>query len=143
MTPRLVVLAPALLVFLGLLAFLSDPDGSDALTQAERERAANAPGVVIESETAVDETVRPSTATETPEVTFQVEPGGATAPPGEDGSLLTVEGYDPQRVRYLLQESDLPVEIRQDYLSRLETAFEDREKLAAVLAALRAELAPG
>jgi hypothetical protein len=43
----------------------------------------------------------------------------------------------------MLRASDIPVEVREDYLSRLEAAVGDDKELGAVLRALRAELASG
>ncbi|MEO1453037.1 MAG: hypothetical protein AAFV31_04395 [Pseudomonadota bacterium] len=118
------------------------PD-DQSMSFAEQEIAANAPEVRAESETMGDETLPQSYATQNPEVELQesVPDGFGTVPPRPD--ILTVEGYDHQRVAFMLQNVDMPVATRNEYLNRLDAAYDDPEALEAVLKQLQAELTSG
>jgi len=134
----------AILVVIGaviLFGYSSVPD-DETLSPTELRGLENDPEVQLETETETDETLAPGVADDDPEVEVPVaEAEGATDPDAPD--VLTVEGYDPQRVRFLLQESDLPVELRNEYITRLDTAAEDDEALAAILRQLREDLNAG
>ena len=117
--------------------------GDDFTSWADREAMRHEQSVVLETDTRVDETVPTAEATEAPEVRLSTEAEGVDDVAVNEGSILTVEGYDPQQVRFLLMSSDMSVEVREDYLSRLEAAAGDTEKLGAVLRTIRAELASG
>lgn len=142
MLPRLLMFAAGALIIIALFAYNGLDGPEDGLSRAEQEAARNTQDVNLETETEGDETVPVAEATEEAEVEFQTEAAGVASAP-DTPELLTVDGYDPQRVRFYLQETDLSVEVREDYLSRLETASGNEDELAAVLEALRAELASG
>jgi len=134
----------AILVVIGaviLFGYNSGPD-EETLSTTELRGLENDPEVQLESETETDETLSPEVADADPEVEVPVAEGeGQTDPDAPD--VLTVEGYDPQRVRFLLQESDMPVELRNEYITRLDTADDDDEELAAILRQLRDDLNAG
>lgn len=68
--------------------------------------------------------------------------GDALAAAVEEGAVgaaesFTVDGYDPFNVRNYIENSDMPLETRNDYIARLRDAESDREELGEVLAELR------
>jgi len=142
--PARTLLVVAVVVLIGAIALFGYDSfrNEEAMSVTEQRAAENDPEVVLETETEPDETLAPSVAEEETQVEVPVAEGEDSAGP-DAADVLTVEGYDPQRVRFLLQESDLPVELRNDYITRLDTAAEDDDALAAVLRQLREDLDAG
>jgi hypothetical protein len=138
----LVLIMAGLILAVAIFGYNRIPD-EEAMSYPEQEAAANSPRVLTENETEIDETRLEVVATEEPDVPLETSPGEGAETAPADMALLTVDGYDPQRVRYMMQESDMPIELRNDYLTRLETAYGDDDALAAVLAQLRADLQDG
>lgn len=128
-------------LLIGLVAFtiLRSP-GDDIMSVDEREAAANNPDVITEKQTAEDETIVSGTVLDSSaEDLIQSYPEDAAQTPDRP-EALTLDGYDRQRVRELLQDSDIAAPRRAAYLDRLEQVEGDRSALAAVLRELRAEL---
>lgn len=123
-----------------IFGFNRIPDDA-AMSVAEQEAAANDPSVMTEAETQSDETLASNVVNDTPEVDLQVSAPSGTTETAAVLPALTVEGYDAQRVSYILQDSDMPVEVRNDFLAQLNKADDNPDALRAVLRQLRAELA--
>lgn len=142
--PARTLFVVAIVVLIGAVALFGYDSfrNEETMSVTEQRAAENDPEVVLETETEPDETLAPSVAEEETQVEVPVAEGEGSAGP-DAPDVLTVEGYDPQRVRFLLQESDLPVELRNDYITRLDTSAEDDDALAAVLRQLREDLDAG
>lgn len=135
--------AAAIVAAVAIAAFSQPPMiPSEAELFPERHELADQSDVTAETETELDETRLEVSATEEPDVPIEQSAGGPTAELRGDG-ILTVEGYDPQQVLYLLQASDMDIELRNDYTTRLESAYGDPDALAAVLTQLRRDLIEG
>lgn len=143
MMTRLILIGLGLVAVAAIVAVGTGYTTDDFISWADREEMRHSQSVTLETDTRVDETVPTVAATEEPEVRLTTEAEGVEDVSMGDNSILTVDGYDAQQVRYLLISADMPVEVREDYLSRLEAAAGDADELGAVLSALRAELASG
>ena len=111
----------------------------DTMTVTEQRAIENDPAIVLETETEATETLPPGVEDADPQVEVPID--NAEAPVDPDApDVLTVEGYDPQRVRFLLQASDMPVALRNEYIARLDAIAADDDALAAVLRQLREDL---
>ena len=136
--PVLSVAVAALVAGIALLSYNRVPDDA-GLSRAEQEAAANNPLIRTETETQANETVTRNVARSTSEPDLEVT-ADATGDAPADAGLLTVEGYDPYRTRLMLVDMDMPTEARNMYLQRLERAYGDDDRMAAILAELRAEI---
>lgn len=137
----LFVTVAVLMGTVAIFAFTGMPDNAGRSWQ-EVEALANAPGVETENETPMNETLPPESITESAEVDLTIDSPIEQEVPA-NYQFFTVDGYDPMRAREYLIDTDMPVPLRQEYLSRLEKAYGDEDKMAAVLKELRAQLQLG
>ncbi|MEL6644895.1 MAG: hypothetical protein AAFQ79_13255 [Pseudomonadota bacterium] len=114
---------------------------ADDVSEARQEAAENAGTVITERETTGDETLPAVMAGDTSAVELETTAREDTRETMAALPAFTVDGYDAQRVSYLLQQSDMPVELRNDYLAQLRQADDDPDTLRAVLRQLRDDLA--
>lgn len=131
-----ITLGTALVVILGALvlyAYIREPDPL-MMSRPDQEAAANNPSVQIETRTQPDETVPPVVAPDADPVLGDTD---SVSREDADLALLTVDGYDAERVRRFLNEVDMSVATRNAYLQRLERAYGDAPQMAEVLDDLR------
>lgn len=138
--PALLAGGALLIAGVALVSFGGMSTGGD-VSEARQEAAENAGSVFTEQETIGDETLPAVMAGDTPAVDVETTVPNGTPDAVAAMPALTVDGYDAQRVSYLLQQSDMPVELRNDYLAQLSEADDNPDTLRAVLRQLRDELA--